>query len=409
VNAAAPALAAPGRATAVLAICFAVAAFEGYDIQTLGIAASRLGPALHLSLPLIGFAASATMAAMGVGALIGGWLADRIGLKRVLIASVSLFGAAMFATLAVRDGPSLILARLFTGLGMGGAMPNLIAMAAEVSPLPRRSRAITSVSVGLPVGAALCSLIDHQGLGGADWKGLFLIGGLATLPAIPLAAWLLPNARAPERSARSPAFHLFREGRWPASVLLWIAIGLTMTILSVFTTWLPTLVVHKGLPRQDGSLAALVFNLVGVSGGLSLGWLIDRAGFRGPLVTVFIGLVAAAGLLAVASGLAPLLAGAGLAGFMIVGAQFGLYAIFPQYYPPDGRSTGSGAGVAAGRVGSVVGPSVAGLLLGHGAVAGQVLAALIPSAIGAGLTVWVLWRVARPFSAEAAGPVVPLL
>jgi len=401
-----PARAPPGRARAILTVCLAIAALEGYDIQTLGIAAPSLGPGLHLSLQLIGLAASTTMAAMGVGALIGGWLADRVGCRLVLVASVGLFGAAMFASLAVADGPSLILARLFTGLGMGGAMPNLIAMAAEVSPPSRRSRAITSVSVGLPVGAAVCSLIEHQGLAGSHWRGLFLIGGLLTLPAIPLAAWLFPDTRQ-QRSARSPAFHLFEEGRWATSLLLWVAICLTMTILSVMTTWLPTLIIHKGLPRAAGSLAAVVFNLVGVTGGLTLGRLIDRIGFRYPLTLVFVGLVAAASVLATAKGLPLLLAGSGLAGFMVVGAQFGLYALFPQYYLLDGRSTGSGAGVAAGRVGSVVGPGVAGLLLGQGAVPGEVLAALIPSAIGAGLAAWALASLARPLSVGAPGPLAP--
>jgi AAHS family 3-hydroxyphenylpropionic acid transporter len=407
VSAEPPARAPPARAAAILTVCLAIAALEGYDIQTLGIAAPSLGPGLHLSLQLIGLAASTTMAAMGVGALIGGWLADRVGCRLVLVASVGLFGAAMFASLAVADGPSLILARLFTGLGMGGAMPNLIATAAEVSPLSRRSRAITSVSVGLPVGAAVCSLIEHQGLAGPDWRGLFLIGGFLTLPAIPLAAWLFPETRQQKPSANSPAFHLFEEGRWATSLLLWVAICLTMTILSVMTTWLPTLVIHKGLPRAAGSLAAVVFNLVGATGGLTLGRLIDWVGFRYPLTLVFVGLVAAASVLATATGLPLLLAGSGLAGFMVVGAQFGLYALFPQYYLLDGRSTGSGAGVAAGRVGSVIGPGVAGLLLGQGAVPGEVLAALIPSAIGAGLAAWALASLARPLSAGASGPLAP--
>jgi MFS transporter, AAHS family, 3-hydroxyphenylpropionic acid transporter len=407
VNAASAARAPPGRVTAILTVCFAIAALEGYDIQTLGIAAPSLGPGLHLSLQIIGMAASVTMAAMGVGALIGGWLADRFGCRLVLVASVGLFGAAMFASLSIADGSSLILARLFTGLGMGGAMPNLIAMAAEVSPVARRSRAITSVSVGLPLGAGICSLIEHQGLAGPNWRGLFLIGGLLTLPTIPLAAWLFPGTRQQRPSVNSSVYHLFGEGRWAASLLLWVAICLTMTILSVMTTWLPTLIIHKGLSQAAGSLAAVVFNLVGVTGGLTLGRLIDRVGFRYPLTLVFVGLVAAASVLATATGLPWLLAGAGLAGFMVVGAQFGLYALFPQYYLLDGRSTGSGAGVAAGRVGSVVGPGVAGLLLNQGAVPGEVLAALIPSAIGAGLAAWALASLARPLSAGAPGPLAP--
>ncbi|HZL00987.1 MAG TPA: MFS transporter, partial [Caulobacteraceae bacterium] len=257
----------------MIGICLVIAGLEGYAIQALGVAAPRMAPSLHMALRQVGYAASATMAAMGLGAIAGGWLADRFGRRRVMTISVVVFGLSTLLTAAAWSADALVLVRLATGLGLGGAMPNIIAVASEISTPERRARAVTTVSVGLPAGAATAALVTRVFSHGFDWRLIFVIGGILALLVSPAVALLLPEPARRDPAARFvdrraiPA--LFFEGRWIATLLLWIAICLTMIVLSVMTNWLPTLMIAKGFSGDAGSLAALVFGVVGAGGGLA--------------------------------------------------------------------------------------------------------------------------------------------
>ena len=63
----------------IVAICFAIAALEGYDIQAFGVSAPHLAPELGLDAGQMGWAGSAAMIGLVIGALTGGWFADRVG------------------------------------------------------------------------------------------------------------------------------------------------------------------------------------------------------------------------------------------------------------------------------------------------------------------------------------------
>jgi MFS transporter, AAHS family, 3-hydroxyphenylpropionic acid transporter len=386
------------RAAAVVTLCFGIAALEGFDLQALGVAAPAMGPQLHLAKPLIGYAASATMAAMGVGAVVGGWLADRAGRRLVLFASLLIFAIATGLTAWAHDFTMLLAARVATGAGIGGAMPNLIAVAADPRRGVRRAAPVTILSAGLPAGAGACALLDRFTAAPLGWPVLFIVGCLAAIPIAPFVLLCVPRgAGRPEVAgpARNGLAQLFGEGRGSATTLLWVGICLTMVVLSTMTTWLPTLMIQKGLSRADASLVTFLFNVIGVASGLGLGLLIDRFGFVRPLIAAFVLMGAAALTMALATGFVPLALSAGLAGLACCSSQFGLYALFPRYYPLEDRSTGSGAGVAAGRVGSVLGPGLCGVLLGLGASPGLVVAVLIPAAVGGGVAVAALAAIRR--------------
>src|SRR5271154_6958914 len=114
-------------------LCFFSALFEGFDIQSAGVAAPRLALALHLDDHLLKWVFSANIFGLLVGAIIGGRLADSIGRKRVLVMSMIAFGIFSLGSALVHTVGPLILMRLLTGLGLGGAMPNMLALAAENS------------------------------------------------------------------------------------------------------------------------------------------------------------------------------------------------------------------------------------------------------------------------------------
>lgn len=127
---------------ATIGLCLAIALLEGLDLQSAGVAAPRIAKAFALSVAQMGWAFSAGAIGLLPGAALGGRLADRLGRKRVLMLSVALFGVFSLATTLVWDFHSLLLARLLTGLGLGAAMPNLIALCSEAAAPHQRSTAV---------------------------------------------------------------------------------------------------------------------------------------------------------------------------------------------------------------------------------------------------------------------------
>ena len=160
----------------IVAICFCIAALEGYDIQAFGVSAPHMAPELGLNPAQMGWA----------GALTGGWFADRVGRRPVLAVSVAAFGVFSVATAFANSFETLTLARLLTGIGFGGAMPNLIAIATEISTPSKRAATTTSMFCGLPAGGALVSLLASNAGDALDWRTIFLIGGALPLLLVPV-------------------------------------------------------------------------------------------------------------------------------------------------------------------------------------------------------------------------------
>jgi len=392
-----------GRASAGLtvAVCFLITVLEGYDIQAFGVAAPRFAPELGLDPGQMGLAGSVAMVGLIIGAFTGGWLADRIGRKPVLILSTIAFGVFSVVTARSHDFDSLMLARLFTGLGFGGAMPNLIAIATEISAPSRRAATVTMIFCGMPVGGAVVSLLARYGGDVLDWRTLFVIGGALPLLIVPVIMMFLPETKPKHDPAvdRSLLKALFGEGRATATLLLWLVFVLTLIVLYLLLNWLPTLVVAKGLTPEDGSTASLVFNLASIPGALVVGFIVDRMGFRWPLVAVFAGLAAALYGLGSAGVLNDVLILAGAAGFLVIGANYALYALAPVFYAPQVRAAGSGAAVAVGRIGSVIGPLLAGQLRAAHYSADQVFLALIPGVALAAVAIILLTKFGKPYEA----------
>ncbi len=387
-------------ANLVVFICFLIAAVEGYDIQAFGVAAPRLAPELALDPSQVGWAASIAMVGLVVGALAGGWVADRIGRKPVLLASVALFGLFSLATAAAPSYEVLLWARLATGLGFGGAMPNLIAVAMEISRPERRTATVTAMFCGMPVGGASAALMARLAGDGLEWRAIFVAGGVVPLLLLPLIFVLLPETR-PEphpEADRDTVRALFGEGRAPSTLLVWAAFMLTLVVLYLALNWLPTLVVDKGHPASEGFAAAMAFNVAGVVGSFLMGAVSDRFGWRTPLTLAYLALGAAMAGLAAADAPLAILALSGAAGFLVMGAQFSLYAVAPMLYPPAFRAAGAGAAVGVGRLGSIFGPLIAGELRNGGASPGQVFLSVAPVALAAAVILLALGRTTRRLS-----------
>lgn len=423
-----------------VALCFAVMVVEGFDIQAMGVAAPQLGPELKMSREVLGEALSASNIGLVFGAMLGGWLADRLGRKPVLIMALLVFGAFTLVTMQARSYEVLFAARLATGLGFGGALPNVMAIAAEVSRPEKRGATAAMMFTGMPVGGCIVALLSWLG-GQQDWRTLFLIGGVVPLAMAPLLLFFMRETKAPERQATKLADvlpwgvaipagivfwlaleqlrnvpgggsvagiapwlggvigilvaymvvyrkALFSEGRASASLLLWLVFFPTLLILYLVLNWLPTLVNAKGF-AEDASLSAVLFNGGSIVGALVLGPLVDRFGVRWPLVLAFLGLIGALVGLGWATEFVAVMALSAAVGFFLLGANYALYGAAASYYPMEVRGRGSGAAIAWGRLGSVAGPLVGGYLLQGGAAPGEVFYWMTPFALVA--AVGVLW------------------
>ena len=150
----------PGRAVTV-ALCFAVAVLEGFDIQAIGVAAPRLAPEFGLTPDQMGWVFAISNVGLAIGAGMGGWLADRAGRKPVFIGAVLTFGAFTLLTSSVASFETLFAVRLLAGLGFGAALPNMMAIAAEISASARQASTATTMFYGMPLNDRTSTLLTQ--------------------------------------------------------------------------------------------------------------------------------------------------------------------------------------------------------------------------------------------------------
>ncbi|HDR9706216.1 TPA: 3-(3-hydroxy-phenyl)propionate transporter MhpT, partial [Burkholderia aenigmatica] len=328
----------PAVAT-TLALCFAIALLEGLDLQSVGVAAPRMAREFGLTVSQMGIAFSAGTFGLLPGAMLGGRLADRIGRKRVLIASVALFGLLSIATAQASSFAMLVVVRVLTGLGLGGAMPNLIALSSEAVEPRSRSSAVATMYCGIPFGGVIASLIGVLLAGDTEWRHIFYVGGAGPLLLVPLLAMLLPESRAyldiagTSAARTSVARTLFGDGRTISTLALWISYFCTLIVLYFLLNWLPSLMAARGLDREHVGLVQIAFNVGGGLGALGIGAALDRMRASRVVGGMYVGIVLSLAALAAAPGFASLAAAAFAAGMFVVGGQSVLYALAAIYYP----------------------------------------------------------------------------
>ena len=358
---------AASRVTAVL--CFLSALCEGFDVQAAGVAATGITHELHCTPSELGLFFSASGAGLLIGSIIGGRASDRWGRKTVLTLSIGVFGLFSVWTSFMPSLSLLTIARFLTGLGLGGAIPTLIAFAAETSAPGVRNRSIGTAYVGMPIGGALASLLAFL-LPSESWRELFRLGGLAPLMIVPALIVFLPGrwfaARAQLGLPEVPRTiqELFGRSRALKTLLLWISFFLVVLMLHLMLNWLPYLLTTRGLTKDSAMLAQAGFGIGGACIALGQAALLDSAWRRAgilvsitalPLILVCVALLPAWPATVIA--LILLLGGA------ILAQQVIIYAVGSTLYSEEVRGTALGAAVAAGRTGSLAGPLFAAALL----------------------------------------------
>jgi len=389
--------------------CVLVALCEGIDLQAAGVAAGGISAEFHPTTAQLGTFFSASTFGLFIGALIGGRLADSIGRKAVLVTSVGLFGFFSLLTPIAWDIASLTWARLFTGLGIGGALPMLLALVSESGSAARASPRVAMVYAATPFGGAGASLISLL-IAAPGWRLIFIVGGVLPIILTPLMAFGLKesaafiNVRA-ESLKRGNFAAIFAGGRALTTILLWLSFFAGLLLLYLLLNWLPLLLVSNGLTRTEAAGAQIGFNIGGAAAALLIGFLLGGRLRNWGVIVTFGTLPVLLVVLARAPHEIDIIATVVfLLGCSVMAAQAFLYAMAPIPYPTIIRGVGVGSAVAAGRIGSFVGPKLAGILKSAGHDPARLLMDLVPVAIFTSICALLLaWETQKKTAYHAKG------
>jgi len=370
----------------IAALCMLLAFAEGFDAQSPGYIAPTLGAALHFSPNAMGLFFSAGLFGLMLGALLVAPLADRIGRKTVLVACAVLFGLASLAIAASASVKMLYFMRLLAGLGIGGAMPNVIALISEYAPQRNRSLMVVLTYNGFILGAITAGLVASRIVEALGWQSIFVLGGVFPLILAPILMRFLPESvrflalkeGAQDRVMRiltriDPELHvypttrfvldddaggrmsvraLFAKGRGKRTILLWVMFFMSLLDLYLLTNWLTTQMRALGFSLTVAIVIGTMLQVGGVI-GLVLGWLMDKIGHSRTLTAGYLVAGVSIACIGFAGDKLPLLVASVLAANAAAAAS----------YPTAIRSTGVGWALGIGRIGSVVGPMLGAVLI----------------------------------------------
>ncbi len=178
----------------IMVLLGAIMFFDGYDMQVLGYAAPALLKAWHIEKAAFGLAFGAGMTGFMLGATLLGQLGDRFGRKKMILGGALLFGASTAASGLATTLNALFLLRFVAGIGMGGTVPNAIALSAEFAPVKKRATKVSTMYVGYTLGSALSGFIAARYIPLYGWPSVFYIGGITPLLLVPVLALGLPES-----------------------------------------------------------------------------------------------------------------------------------------------------------------------------------------------------------------------
>ena len=384
----------------VVSIMVMLCALDGFDMLSISFAAPGIAEEWGVDQQVLGLVLSMELLGMAIGSIAIGNMADRYGRRMAIL--VCLLGMAIGMTMvAAAEGLlSLSVWRIVTGIGIGGILASVNAMAAEFSNLSVRHMSCSLAVLGVPLGGALGGLVAAQLLNYFDWRSVFYFGALITALSIPLVIFCVPESvywlaqkqpkNALERINRTLARMRFNAvSTLPAAVdtgkninplkeifapsmrrvtllvtTLYFAHVLTLYFLM---KWTPKIVVDMGFTASAAGTVLVWVNVGGILGSTVFALAVDRIGLRRLMSIVLLAsAVSVAAFGQLPADLTRLGAICALAGFFAMGAMSGLYATLAHVFPTPVRAVGTGFGIGVGRGGSIVSPILAGVLFSAG-------------------------------------------
>jgi AAHS family 4-hydroxybenzoate transporter-like MFS transporter len=383
----------------VIGLCGLVLLIDAFDTQSMGFLAPPMAEALGIPVTSFGPVFSSGLLGLMLGSLVIGPVADKRGRKPALILSTLVFGIFCLTTVAATQLGELIMLRFLTGLGLGGAIPNAVALASEYAPPRVRAVLVTGIFVGMGGGALLAAGVASFAIPLWGWRSMFYVGGLAPIILSIGLIKLLPESaefvEARGANQRAPVGQLFREARSAGTILLWVPCFLNLVILYCILSWLPALLRQSGMPVSAGVAAISLFSVGGILACLAQGRVMNRWGaYRIILIEFCVTVVLVAAAVLAFKNYAAIMIITFLLGLCVQGAQAGLNTAAALFYPTSIRATGVGWSLGVGRIGGILSPVLAGVLLQLGWDAGDIFAAGAIPAVGAALSIFYSRRLA---------------
>jgi MFS transporter, AAHS family, 4-hydroxybenzoate transporter len=354
-------------------VAFILVMVDGFDMFIVSFVAPLVARDLHLAPNNLGAVFAAGLAGSMLGGLVLGAVADRVGRQPVLIGSFLLAGVMTILCARATSFDAFAILRFITGFGLGGVLAAVVPLVAEYFSPVYRSRAVTSMFIGYPLGAVAGGIVTAL-LIGHGWRYLFVGNGVVTLLLLPLALLMKETLGAEHEDenkgglqARLSVFELFTEGRLWSTLTTSFGIFCLLLLTYLLNSWTPLIAVRLGFKPQTAALCGVFLNTGGVVGALASMLLVRRFGvFRLAALMLSIGSVAIALIGIAAHGVASLFIALFLSGVLVIGAQQNSPAMSVQLYPQRMRAAGAGWQFAAGRLGSIIGPIIGGVLLTSG-------------------------------------------
>jgi benzoate transport len=374
-------------------------ALDGFDVLSISFASPGIAHDWGIDKAALGWVLSAELFGMAAGSLFLGGVADKIGRRPTILGCLVAMALGMFAAAHAHAVAQIMPWRVLTGLGIGGTLAAINALAAEVSSRRWRNFALGLMVIGYPLGGVIGGLFVQRLLAGGSWHAVFTAGGWATAAFLPLVWLLVPESvafldrrRAPgaleevnrilKRLGHAPATALSEPGpegarRSIADVLkpgllaitVLVTIGYFAHITSFYfiLKWVPKIVVNMGFTQQAGAAMLTWVSIGGAIGGALFGLIATRMALK-PLTLITL-LASAAIIVSFAHGapdLDRLKATLAFTGFFTNAAIAGFYLLFARVFPTHVRATGTGVAIGVGRGGAALGPVIAGYLFEAG-------------------------------------------
>jgi len=386
------------RQVAIIALCILLNALDGFDVLAISFAAPGIAAEWQVDRAALGIALSMELIGMGLGSILLGQVADRIGRRPIILGCLIVMAAGMALASRAYSIETLSFWRLLTGIGIGGMLATISATVAEASNARRRNLAVALMSCGYPLGAVLGGSIASVLLVRHDWRAVFEFGALATAACLPLAWWLVPESiefllsrgrpsdvarvdrimrrlghsgiehTAPATvAARAPQATVWRGASARTTVFLTLAYFTHILTFYFLVKWIPKVVVDMGFPASAAGGVLVWTNVGGAAGALLFSALVTVIDVR-RLTIAFLALSSGAVMLFGQSpaDLSQLSLLAALAGFCGNAVIIGIYALTAASFPAEQRASGVGAVIGIGRAGAALGPIIAGFLFAAG-------------------------------------------
>ena len=402
----------------VILLCFLIALFDGFDTQAVAFTAPALLDHFKLEAGALAPILTAGIVGMTIGAMLLGIVGDRLGRRKTLLICVAIFSISTLLTAFVQHIDQIFVLRIIAGLGMGGATPVLLALAAEYSPEKYKGTVTTCVLLALPAGAMLGGLLAAKILPIVGWQGIYLIGGILPLMLLGLLFFKLPESlqylaqnkhvdskhqiekilsqisaqkisisehdlghQQPQHIQKAKLSVLFQNGLARTTIGVWGVYFWNWIAWFMLLSWLPTIVKQAGLAPEQAPYASVTVNAAFILFALPLAYFLPKLSTAKILVfMLLVGLAVVAGLGLVIESqqwgyIFMLIA---LAGFGIGGQQLALNYLVVAAYPTHIRATATGWAIGMGRMGAIIGSAIGGIVLSHFGVVGYFYALGIP-------------------------------